>query len=166
MEIYLYLPQLPLFLSTVSPQIIDAPDNITVVQAEDASFSCLATGRPIPEIVWIRLTDMAQLQSQLGLIVEEQEAGDTQRRSNLTIIGVQLADSGAYVCVATNELGSLMAHATITVHGILQVDIRVTSLCSMVDMQLRIIAVVAILHFCPMKKPYTPSRRKNKYCKE
>ena len=108
-----------LFLSTVSPQIIDAPDNLTVVQAEDAAFSCLATGRPIPEIVWIRLTDMTQLQSQLGLTVEEQEAGDTQRRSNLTIIGVQLSDSGAYVCVATNEVGSIMAHVTLTVHGML-----------------------------------------------
>ena len=108
-----------MFLSTVSPQIIDAPDNLTVVQAEDASFSCLATGTPIPKIVWIRLADMAQLQSQSGLTIEEQEAGDTQRRSNLTIIGVQLADSGAYVCVATNKVGSIMAHVTLTVHGML-----------------------------------------------
>ena len=105
--------------STVSPQIIDPPHNLTVVQAEDASFSCLATGRPIPEIVWIRLEDMAQLQSQSGLTIEEQEVGDMQRRSNLTIIGVQLSDSGAYVCVAMNEVGSIMAYVTLTVHGML-----------------------------------------------
>ena len=108
-----------MFLSTVSPQIIDAPDNITVVPAEESSFSCLATGRPIPKIVWIRLTDMTQLQSQSGLTIEEEEVGDRQKRSNLTIIGVQLSDSGAYVCVATNVVGSIMAHVTLTVHGML-----------------------------------------------
>ena len=125
MEIYLYLPQLPLFLSTVSPQIIDAPDNITVVQAEDASFSCLATGRPIPEIVWIRLLDMTHLQAQSGLTIEEQENGNRKRMSDLTIIGVQPSDAGVYVCVARNELGSIMGQATLTVHGELKQSLKI-----------------------------------------
>ena len=47
----------------VVPQILDQPDNLTVVEPEDATFSCLATGRPRPTIAWFRLSDFALLQS-------------------------------------------------------------------------------------------------------
>ena len=105
-------------LSTVAPRILDPPDDLTVVEPQDATFSCLATGRPRPDIVWTRLSDMVQLQNQSGVYrIEEWEIGDRERRSNLTIVGTQPSDAGAYACVAVNEPGNAMQQATLTVHG-------------------------------------------------
>ena len=39
-----------LFPCAVAPQIIEPPDNLTVVELQNATFTCLATGRPRPEI--------------------------------------------------------------------------------------------------------------------
>ena len=105
-------------LSTVAPQILDPPDDLTVVEPQNATFSCQATGRPRPTIVWTRLSDMVQLQNQSGVYrIEEQEIGDRERRSMLTIVGTQPSDAGAYACVALNEPGNATQQATLTVHG-------------------------------------------------
>ena len=106
-----------LFLSTVPPQILDSPDNLTVVEPENTIFSCLATGRPRPAIVWIRLSDMTQLSNSAEFSIQEQEMGNRERRSTLTIIGTQPSDSGAYNCRAVNEPGAIAENATLTVHG-------------------------------------------------
>ena len=107
-----------LFPCAVAPQIIEPPDNLTVVELQNATFTCLATGRPRPEIVWVRLSDMVQLHTQLaGFKIEEQEIGDWERQSNLTIMSAHLFDAGTYVCVARNELGTETEQATLTVHG-------------------------------------------------
>ena len=116
---------------TVAPQLLDRPDNLTVVEAQGASFSCLATGRPRPEVVWIRLLDMTHLQTQSGLTIEEQESGNRKRRSDLTIMGVQPSDAGVYVCVAMNELGSIMGQATLTIHGELKQSFKIH--CNLVN---------------------------------
>ena len=105
-------------LSTVAPRILDPPDDLTVVEPQNATFSCLATGRPRPNIMWIRLSDMLQLQPpSADFMIEEQEIGDRERSSNLTILGTQPSDASAYACVAMNEPGSVMQQATLTVHG-------------------------------------------------
>ena len=102
----------------VAPHILDPPDDLTFVEPQDAIFSCLATGRPRPDIVWTRLSDMVQLQPQPGeFIIAEQEIGDRERQSNLTILGTQLSDAGMYACVAMNEPGTDTEQATLTVHG-------------------------------------------------
>ena len=108
---------LPL-LSTVAPQILDLPDNLTVVEPQNATFSCLATGRPRPDIIWIRLSDMVQLHTQsAGFTFEEQEIGDRERRSNLTILGTQPSDADVYICMAINEPGTAIEQTTLTIHG-------------------------------------------------
>ena len=110
------------FSSTVAPQILNPPDDLTVVDPQDATFSCLATGRPRPTIVWTRLSDMTPLQNQSAtFVIVEQEIGNRERRSMLTILGSQPSDAGGYACVAMNEPGSVMQLATLTVHGELQV---------------------------------------------
>ena len=61
---------------------------------------------------------MVQLQPPtVNFMIEEQEIGDRERRSNLTIFGTQPSDAGAYVCVAMNEPGTEREQATLTVHG-------------------------------------------------
>ena len=105
-------------ISTVAAQILDPPDNITVVEPEDATFSCLATGRPRPAIAWFRLSDFTLLQPPSGnFTIVEQEIGDRERRSNLTIVGTEPSDAGDYGCVAVNEPGTNAVNATLTVHG-------------------------------------------------
>ena len=109
------------FFSTVAAQILDPPDNLTVVEPQNATFSCLATGRPRPDIVWTKLSDMTQLQNQRSqsadFMIEEQEIGDRERRSNLTILDTQPPDAGAYACVGMNEPGTEREQAILTVHG-------------------------------------------------
>ena len=103
---------------TVSPQILDPPNNHTVVEPQDTTFSCLATGRPRPVILWVRHSDITQLlPPSVDFSIDEEEIGDRERRSNLTIIGTQPSDSGAYRCVAVNEPGINVEQATLTVHG-------------------------------------------------
>ena len=107
-----------LLISTVAPQILDPPNNLTVVDPQDATFSCLTTGRPRPTIVWTRLSDMTQLQNQSGVYrIEEWEIGDRERRSNLTVLSTHASDAGGYACVAVNEPGTDREQATLTVHG-------------------------------------------------
>ena len=60
---------------------------------------------------------MEQLQPSVNFTIEEQEIGDRERRSNLTILDTQPFDAGAYVCVAMNEPGTEREQATLTVHG-------------------------------------------------
>ena len=65
---------------------------------------------------------MVQLQNQSGdVLIVEQEIGDRERRSMLTILNSQPSDAGGYACVAMNEPGSVMLQANLTVHGELQV---------------------------------------------
>ena len=75
---------------TVPPQILDPPNNRTVVEPQDATFFCLATGRPRPAILWVRHSDITQLlPPSVDFSIDEEEIGDRERRSNLTIIGTQ-----------------------------------------------------------------------------
>ena len=107
-----------LLISTVAPHILDPPDDLIVVEPQDAIFSCLATGRPRPAIVWTRLSDMVQLQNQSGVYrIEEWEIGDRERMSNLIILGSQPSDASGYACVAVNEPGTDREETTLTVHG-------------------------------------------------
>ena len=112
------------FPHAVPSQIVDSPDNLMVVEPEDATFSCLATGRPRPTIAWFRLSSFTLLQPSSGSFsIVEQEIGERGRRSNLSIIGTQPFDAGGYGCVAVNEPGTTTEQATLVVHGKLTKDI-------------------------------------------
>ena len=117
-ELHVAIKLLFLLISTVAPQILEPPDDLTVFEPQDATFSCLATGRPRPDIVWTRLSDMVQLQpSSAKFRIVGWEIGDREKRSNLTILGTQPSDTGGFACVAMNEPGNATQQATLTVHG-------------------------------------------------
>jgi len=104
-----------------------------VIEPENTTFSCLATGRPRPTIAWFRLSDVTQLQPSPGSFsIVEQEIEERERRSNLTIISTQPSDAGAYGCVAVNEPGTTAEQATLTVHGELDIQFQwCVQLCNM-----------------------------------
>ena len=68
---------------------------------------------------------MTQLSNSAEFSIQEQEMGDRERRSTLTIIGTQPSDAGAYDCRAVNEPGTTAEQATLTVHGELCIPVYI-----------------------------------------
>ena len=88
------------------PTVVISPKELTVRENQNAVFQCSATGNPSPTVKWIqptgsRWSDRAQLKP----------------RGVLTVRHVTLADTGRYICAATNMLGSANQSASLTVEG-------------------------------------------------
>ena len=101
---------------------MDAPENLTVVQPDDATFSCQANGSPRPAITWWRLTsadsDFVQIiMSDPDYSVDETMIGDFGLRSSLTIPAIMFGDTGEYLCQAQNIFGSAAESAFLNVQG-------------------------------------------------
>ena len=88
------------------PTVVISPKELTVRENQNAVFQCSATGNPSPTVKWIEPTgslwsDRAQLKPRGVLMVRH----------------VTLADTGRYICAATNMLGSANQSASLTVEG-------------------------------------------------
>ena len=119
---YDLLPFPTLFSFSAAPIIVDAPVNLTVVQPDDATFSCQANGRPRPAITWWRFTsadsDFVQItMSDPDYSVNETVIGDRDLRSNLTILGTMPGDTGEYLCQAENIISDAAESAFLAVQG-------------------------------------------------
>ena len=101
---------------TVAPNITGAPDDLTVVQPEDATFTCVATARPRPNITWWRVESdgsLTQVMEEANVAsITEMMSGERVLMSNLTIESAQPSDAGDYTCVAETS-----ATAALVVHG-------------------------------------------------
>ena len=108
-----------LFYNTsVAPSITGAPDDLTVVQPEDATFTCVATARPRPSITWWRVGSLTPVMEVANVTsITEVMSGERVLMSNLTIESAQPSDAGDYTCVAENEVSNTSATATLVVHG-------------------------------------------------
>ena len=80
------------FLFSVSPDIDHSPQNITVMEIErrNITMHCNATGRPTPQLSWIRVRDGKTVAS-----------GNT-----LLISAADRSHGGEYRCVADNGVGN------------------------------------------------------------
>ena len=88
------------------PTVVISPKELTVRENQNAAFQRSATGNPTPTVKWIQPTgslwsDRVQLRPHGVLMVRH----------------VTLADTGRYVCAATNMLGSANQSASLTVEG-------------------------------------------------
>ena len=102
------------------PRFIAAPKDLTVLDTEDATFSCQVYGRPRPEITWWRVEEDGSLtqvleDSQNTIVIEVQEIGTREISSTLTILAYMSA--GVYICRAENTEGVAEASATLSVFG-------------------------------------------------
>ena len=108
-------------MCTVAPNITDAPDDLTVVQPEDATFTCVATARPRPNITWWRVESngsLTQVMEEANVTsITEMMSGERVIMSNFTIESAQPSDAGDYTCVAENEVDSTNTTAAMVVHG-------------------------------------------------
>ena len=93
------------------------PANQTVLQLENVTFSCSASGIPRPILRWERVSVNGSLLPTENDIIIEEMMGEREVVSSLTIVAVQPCDSGQYTCVAINVVGTTTAVATLTVHG-------------------------------------------------
>ena len=93
------------------PMVTTSPQSMRVPFSSQASFSCLASGNPQPDIQWFK--DGSPISGETG--------------SMLVIARVTLSDRGFYHCTATNTEGSdTSAQAVLNIQGIYQFAVPAT----------------------------------------
>ena len=105
---------------TVAPNITSPPTDMTVVEPERASFTCVAEGLPRPFITWFLQQDNMTSEISDGLdfnITVTEGSGDRQVTSILTVASVRPSLAGMYICNASNMVDDNTENATLIVHG-------------------------------------------------
>ena len=91
-----------LFSFTVGPRLTEVPERFLVITEEAvASLTCEAFGYPPSVITWTR---------SLGSLPRRRSS---IRNGTLTIRDFYIADTGTYVCTASNKLGSVSVATTL-----------------------------------------------------
>ncbi|XP_035390171.1 roundabout homolog 2 isoform X3 [Electrophorus electricus] len=99
------------------PQFVIRPRDQIVAQGRTATFPCETKGNPQPAVFW-------QREGSQNLLFPNQPQQPSSRFSvspggDLTITGVQRADSGYYICQALTVAGSILAKAQLEVTDVL-----------------------------------------------
>lgn len=92
------------------PEFSKTPSDLTVPQGSSAQLSCLITGYPDAEVVWLKDGELLELQEECVQVDYEEDGSCT-----LTLENVSPHHSGLYSCKATNVLGEALCSATLTV---------------------------------------------------
>ena len=107
----LYL--LHLVTSTISPEVMDQTQN----EGGTASFTCQATGGPVPTISWYFNGAPVDEANMMKYIISMMSVNTTTINSILTIMSVESSDVGTYTCNATNVVSSETSSGVLTVNG-------------------------------------------------
>ncbi|XP_051571926.1 myosin light chain kinase, smooth muscle isoform X6 [Myxocyprinus asiaticus] len=92
------------------PEFSKTLSDMTVLQGSIAKLSCLITGYPDPEVVWLKENELLELQEGCVTVDYEENGSCT-----LTLENVSLHHSGLYSCRATNVHGEALCSATLIV---------------------------------------------------
>ena len=84
-------------------------------EGDTASFTCQATGEPVPIISWY--FNGALLTDGATHTISETSVNTTIINSTLIIISVESSDVGTYTCNATNVVSSDTISGVLTVNG-------------------------------------------------
>ena len=99
---------------TISPEVMDETQD----EGGAASFTCQATGEPVPTISWyfngIPISNNTDVDK---YDISETSVNTTTINSTLTIMNVQSSDVGTYTCNATNVVSSDTSSGVLTVNG-------------------------------------------------
>ncbi|XP_075224149.1 roundabout homolog 2-like isoform X2 [Lycorma delicatula] len=90
----------------VKPYFINEPSDVTVVTGQNVEFHCKVEGDPPPKILWRR--DDGKMPIGRAHILDDK---------SLRIDNVTTDDEGLYICDAENDIGSISARASLTVHS-------------------------------------------------
>ena len=94
---------------TFYQQVMDRTEN----EGNIASFSCQATGEPVPTISWYFNDVPVDVTNTVKYTVISTSPG----QSSLRINNVQSSDVGTYTCNATNVVSSDTSSGVLTVNG-------------------------------------------------
>ena len=86
-------------------------------QADIASFTCQATGNPLPTITWYFNGAPVDEANTMKYTISMMSLNTTTISSTLTIMNVQSSDVGTYTCNATNVVSSDNSSGLLTVNG-------------------------------------------------
>ena len=81
------------------------------------SFTCQATGEPVPTITWYFNNDPVDEANTMKYIISMEPLNTTTISSILTIMNVQSSDVGTYTCNATNVVSTDTSSGVLTVNG-------------------------------------------------
>ena len=104
---YVFLPVFPI----INLQVVDQIHN----EGQSASFTCQATGRPVPTISWY--FNGILLARGAKYAMSEASINVTTISSTLTIMSVESSDVGTYTCNATNVVSTDTSSGILTVNG-------------------------------------------------
>ena len=87
------------------PVIATPLENITIVIHEgmNRTFTCKATGYPIPNVIWHRMDGSSTDRVSMSENILTRGGGST---ANLVIRNASKEDTGIYTCTANNSIGS------------------------------------------------------------
>ena len=98
---------------TISPQVMDQTQN----EGDTASFTCQATGEPVPTISWYFSDAPVDATNTMKYTISMMSVNTTTISSTLTIMSVESSDVGTYTCNATNVVSSDTSSGVLTVNG-------------------------------------------------
>ena len=107
----LYL--LHLVTSTISPEVMDQTQD----EGGTASFTCQATGGPVPTISWYFNDAPVDEANMMKYTISMMSVNTTTINSTLTIMSVESSYVGTYTCNATNVVSSDNSSGVLTVNG-------------------------------------------------
>ena len=87
-------------VSTDSPEFIQHPNNQTLTEGDNATFNCDTSGNPSPTLSWTKDGSVVNVTSRISLSLEN---------TLLVITNVNRGDSGQYVCVSANVVGTVQS---------------------------------------------------------
>ena len=96
---------------TISPEVMDQVQD----EGDTASFTCQATGEPVPTISWY--FNGALLADGATHTISETSVNTSIINSTLKIMSVESSDVGTYTCNATNVVSSDTSSGVLTVNG-------------------------------------------------
>ena len=95
------------------PDITVPPQSVAVENGSNAEFTCTATGLGTLTFMWTTNASVGTLPPS----VENINTAAMTTTSTLSLTGVDTSYSGHYICTVSNERGSDMAQATLSVIG-------------------------------------------------
>ena len=102
-----------LVLQAVNPEVMDQTQN----EGDIASFTCQATGEPVPTITWYINSALVNEANTMKYTILMMSLNTTIISSSLTIMNVQSSDVGTYTCNATNVVSTDTSSGVLTVNG-------------------------------------------------
>ena len=124
-----------MFHCSASPNITVPPVGLTVEQSSSVELSCNVSGVPLPLVEWFTNSSdgLTAVTVNRNVVIESME-GENGVSSTLTLLSIQLSESGVYLCMANNSLGFDTAQAQVYVFGKVSLFLCISSfipfLCS------------------------------------